>query len=84
MTEKAKEMWLFTNRQCLVFDKDGIQIPEYQAEITCYSLNKEIAKRVCEEATEFHICSFKEWEHPITKRHMMFLLGLVERDTDGV
>lgn len=80
--EKAKMMVLFTNRQCLVFDENGDQIPEYQAAITCYSLDKEIAKKICKEATEFHIGSWREWEHEITRKHMMYLLGLIAREED--
>jgi hypothetical protein len=83
MVNKAKQMWLFTNRNCLVFDENGEQIPEYQVAITCYSLDRDVAKKVCDEATEFHICSWREWEHEITKKHMMYLLGLVTREDDS-
>ena len=83
MVNKAKQMWLFTNRNCLVFDENGEQIPEYQAAITCYSLDRDVAKKVCDEATEFHIGSWREWEHEIPKKHMMYLLGLVTREDDS-
>lgn len=80
--QKAKLMVLFTNRQCLVFDENGEQIPQYQAAISYYSINKKLAKQACEEAVEFHIGAWREWEHEITKKHMMYLLGLIKRADD--
>jgi hypothetical protein len=81
--KKAKQMWLFTNRNCLVFDENGEQITEYQRAITCYTLNKKMAKQACEEASEFHIGQWREWEHPIDKKHMLYLLGLAKREDDN-
>lgn len=78
--QKAESMWLFTNRNCLVFDKDGNQIPEYQCAITCYSIDKALALQACNEASEFHVGSFHEWEHPIDRKHMIYLLGIATRE----
>ena len=80
--KKAKQMWLFTNRNCLVFDEEGDQIPEYQRAITCYSLNKKLARQACDEAEEFHIGSWRVWEHTIDRRQMIYLLGLAKRGVD--
>lgn len=79
MTEQrhqAKSMWLFTNRNCLVFDKDGNQIVKYQAAISCSTLDPEVAFKATEEAEEFHIGKFREWEHEINRDSMRFLLGI--------
>jgi hypothetical protein len=75
---KAHDMWLFTNRNCLVFDEEGKQISEYQAAISCYTLDKNLAQKATEEAVEFHIGKFHKWEHEITKDEMQYLLGLKE------
>ena len=82
MPAKAKKMFLFTNRNALVFDDGGEQIPEYQAAITCYSLNESIARKAIDEAEEFYIAKFREWCNPITKKEMTYLLGLAKRETE--
>lgn len=78
--QKAKQMWLFTNRNCLVFDANGEQIPEYQASITCYTLNKKLAEQACNEAEEFHIGKWESWEHPISREEMKYILGVAKRE----
>ena len=81
--KKAKHMWLFTNRNCLVFDEDGEQIVEYQKAISCYALNKKLALQATLEASEFHIGRWREWEHEIPRESMQYLLGLRTREMDS-
>ena len=76
MPNKAKEMWLFTNRNCLIFDNEGNQIVEYQRGISCSNLNKEVAYTATVEAESFHIGKFREWVHDITREEMQYLLGV--------
>lgn len=79
---KAHSVYLFMNRNCMVFDKEGSQLPEYQRGITCYRVDKKIARAVAAEAKEFHISSFREWSRPITRRSFEYLLGLRTRKMD--
>jgi hypothetical protein len=70
------EMHLFTNRNCLIFDKKGEQIPEYQRAISCSSLDKELALKVTNESQKFFIAKWREWEHEIHCEEMQWLLGV--------
>lgn len=74
--QKAKSMWLFTNRNCLVFDENGEQIVKYQRDISCSHINKKIARQATIEAADFHLGKFREWVHDITREEMQFLLGV--------
>lgn len=84
MTGKAKphKMWLFTNRNCMIFDRDGNQIPEDQNAIDCYHLNKEAALRITLEAEEFRLAQWSKWEHAITRKEMQYLLGIRSKEMD--
>jgi hypothetical protein len=74
--DKAFEMWLFTNRNCMIFNEKGEQIPEYQIAVSCYNLEPVLAFQATEEATKFYISKFKEWSHEIRKEEMQYLLGV--------
>lgn len=73
---KANKIYLYTNRNCLVFDTDDAQIPEYQIAMSCYKLDKALARRATEEATRFGIGKFREWMHEISREEMQYLLGV--------
>jgi len=72
----AKLMVLFTNRNCLIFDEAGDQVPELQGSISCSHLDKDIALQATMEATEFHISKRTIWGHKITREEMQWLLGV--------
>lgn len=79
---KIKAVWLFTNRNALIFDEKGEQIPEAQGAIDCYSIDPAVARQVCNEAREFHIAKWGGWSHEITRKEMLYLLGLVTKEED--
>lgn len=73
---KVKEMILFTNRNCLIFNENDEQICEYQSKISCSHIDKKIARRITLESEKFSICKFREWTHEITKEEMQYILGV--------
>jgi hypothetical protein len=75
---------LFTNRNCIIFDKDGGQIAEDQNAIDCYQLDKEAALRITLEAEEFYLTAWGRWEHAITREEMQYLLGIRTREMDFI
>jgi hypothetical protein len=79
---KPVSVYLFTNRNCLVFDKGGKQIAKYQRAITCYRVDKKIARELAEKTTEFYISKFGEWVKPISRLSFEYLLGLRTRKMD--
>lgn len=80
---EANEIYLFTNRNWMVFDAQGNQMPEYQGAINCYGINDAaLAERAISEAKLFYVCKWKDWEEEVTKREMQYLLGLRTREMD--
>jgi len=75
---RAYSIYLFTNRNCMVFNKSGEQILKYQKNMNCQRLDKDVAKKAIEEAREFYISKYKEWVHDVSKEEMSYLLGLEE------
>lgn len=73
---RAHSLWLFTNRNSMVFDCNGQQIVEYQVAIGCYAIAPELALQACSEAEVFVLSRWGEWEQPITRTEMQYLLGL--------
>jgi len=73
---KAKEMHLFTNRNCLIFDDDGKQICEYQSKISCLHIDKKFARKIINESEMFYLSKFREWSHEISREEMEYLLGV--------
>jgi hypothetical protein len=67
---------LFTNRNSLIFDQSGKQIPELQLGITCYSLDARIAAEVADHAVVFELAKWGVWKERIDKREFLYLLGL--------
>lgn len=76
---KPHKMILWTNRNCMVFDEDGKQLPKYQEAIDCFSVNKKLAKECCNLAKEFKLGQWRGWIHQISKEEMMSLLGLTKK-----
>lgn len=79
---KYKSFWLFTNRNCMVFDPAGNQVPDAQSAVSCYDLDPIAAQAVLDETQEFYLCRWNEWSHPVTKRDIEYLLGLRTRERD--
>lgn len=73
---KAKQMHLFTNRNCLIFGDDDNQICEYQAKISCLHMDKKFARKIINESEIFYISKFREWSHEISRDEMKYLLGV--------
>jgi len=76
MVQKAKEMILFTNRNCLIFDENGEQITDYQMAISCSHIDPDIARKATEESETFSISKFRQWIQEITREEMQYLLGV--------
>lgn len=79
---KARTVYLFTNRNCLVFDDKGEQLAWYQRAISCYDLDPELAKEVARDAQEIFLSRWREWSHSITKKEFEYLLGLRTKEMD--
>lgn len=79
---KAHTVYLFTNRNCLVFDVNGLQIPELQRGINCYGVDPVIAQRIANEASEFFISKHGTWSNQIDKKSFEYMLGLRTRERD--
>ena len=79
---KAEAVWLFTNRNCMVFDKAGHQLPELQSAICSYRVDLDTALLVCGEANVFVVSRWGEWAHQVTRREMEYLLGLRTQEMD--
>jgi|SRR5690554_1640156 len=56
-----------TSGQCLIFDKEGKQIPDLQAEFTSGETNTWLLKLVAEHAEKFTLCKFREWSQEMDK-----------------
>lgn len=79
---KAHTVYLFTNRNCMVFDVNGVQIPELQGAINCYELHPDGAQQIANEASEFFISKYGTWSQQIDKKSFEYLLGLRTRERD--
>lgn len=79
---RCKTMHLFTNRNCCAFDENGEQIVEYQRAINCYDIDPEMAMQATEEAENFYISKWREWNQAISRIEMQYLLGLRTRMMD--
>lgn len=74
---------LFTNRNCMVFDKNGEQIVEYQKLVSCY--HRASAKRVNEmldTCVKFQFSDFRNFLHDVTKKEIQYLLGTRTKKMD--
>lgn len=70
---------LFTNRNVLAFNRAGVQITEVQTAIGCYAIDQKVVADVADLARSgdcvLKLSKFREWEHDITWREWLFLLG---------
>ena len=72
---------LFTNRNLLVFDKEGKQT-DYQDCVDCYNIDEKKLKILLNLPAEYYICRWGEWQHQISKREFEYLLGQRTREKD--
>lgn len=82
MIKPPHSVWLYTNRNCMVCDADGAQIPELQAAINCYDIDPRLALQITIDAQKFYLMKWCAWSHEITREEMQYLLGLRSRDMD--
>jgi hypothetical protein len=75
-------VWLFTNRNIMVFDAHGSQIPDAQGAVSCYHIDAKAAARVLDQAQELYIAKWRQWAHAITRKEMQYLLGLRTKEMD--
>ena len=76
------EVWLCTNRNILVFDENGEQVPELQKVLSWDSLKswndkmtEEALTQVIEAKPIIHITQYGKWYHPINLDEFCCLLG---------
>ena len=80
---KAHTMWLFTNRNCMIFDEDGNQMTEYQNAISCNSIDKKRALEITNKAEKFVLSKWSSHEFfHITRKEMQYLLGIRTHEMD--
>lgn len=66
-SDSIHEVILFTNRNLMVYNGKGLQIPFYQKAVSCYRLNKKIAQEIADKAEFFSIAKWQHWANAITK-----------------
>ena len=65
-----------TSGQCLIFDKEGKQIGDLQAEFTSGETNTWLLKLVAEHAEKFTLGKFREWMQEVSKEDFLVLTNL--------
>ena len=60
-----------TSGQCLIFDKEGNQIDDLQAEFTSGETNTPLLKLVAEHAKKFTLGKFREWMQEMDKEDFL-------------
>jgi len=73
---KPFTVYLFTNRNVIVFDDQGQQISELQGKVNCYGLDTQAVMIIANNAQQFRISKFREWAFDITREEFLYLLGL--------
>jgi len=73
-----KELVLFTNRNCMGFDENGMQLVAIHNAISYSHVNKGLAELAISTAERCFLSKFKEWRHEISKDEMRCLLGLMD------
>lgn len=67
-----------TSGQCLIFDKEGVQIGDLQGEFTSGETNRWLLKQVAEHAEKFTLGKFREWMQEMNKEDFMRITHLQE------
>jgi len=80
--DDISEVILFTNRNLTVYNARGNQIPVYQRAVSCYGINKKLAREIACKSERFFLAKWKGWFEPITKKEFEYLLGLRTKKMD--
>ena len=77
LLDNVHELVYLTSGQCLIFDKDGKQIPELQSKL-CKPKHGNIGllKKVANSSKKFTIGKFREWMQEISKEDFFVLTNL--------
>ena len=76
-----RTLYLFTNRNCTIFDHNDEQDVKAQQEIGCYRIG-ENAQSVIDSCDIFYLSKWMDWNHEISKKEMEYLLGLRTKERD--
>ena len=79
---KPHTFYLFTNRNCMVFDENGEQMPELQACVSCYNVDADHAREVLAQCREFFVAHWGSQRIEVKRRHIEYLLGLRTLEMD--
>lgn len=67
LLKSVKHLTLLTSGQCLIFNDNGEQIGDLQAEFTSGEVNIWLLSQIAEHATKFTIASFRNWMQDMDK-----------------
>jgi hypothetical protein len=73
---------LYTNRQLMVFDESGEQVPELQSAVSCYEIDRVRLDRLLSLPCKFQIAKWTDWRHSISKLEFEYLLGIRTKEQD--
>lgn len=82
MTTKVEKLYLFTNRACMAFDRDGQQVIWAQLAIDQYGIHRPLARRAVSQATEFRLSQWRGFDKIISRLEMEYMLGLRTKEMD--
>jgi len=80
--KRYKSFTLYTNRNCMVFDQVGTQVPDAQYAVDCYRILPVVAQYVLDATETFYIAKWGDWSHEISQIEMEYLLGLRTKELD--
>ena len=80
MRKRISKVCLFTNRNVLIFDEDGNQVPKLQMYLrwdTSKHRGKEmeVISRIIEDRPKIYLTRWREWSMPITLEEFVDLMG---------
>ena len=77
------KVYLYTNRNIVVFDESGEQLPDWQSAVDCYQLDQKKALELSKLAQYFYL---QQWNTGATielsRKEFQYLLGLRNRESD--
>jgi len=82
LLEQVHHLCFLTSGQCLIFDKEGAQIGDLQAEFTSGETNRWLLKQIAEHAEKFTLGKFREWIQEMNKEDFMRITHLNENCLD--
>lgn len=78
--KRIAKVYLFTNRNVIIYDEDGNQIPKLQMYLgwdTAKQRGKEmeVISRIIEDRPKVYLARWREWSIPITLEEFVDLMG---------